>query len=202
MPRTHAFDPPERFIVGTVGEPGARTFFLQARSGTRLITVSLEKQQVSVLAERLDELLDEVMKGAPAVVPAIAPFELDDNAPLEQPIDEEFRVGTMTLAWDPDDDVVAIEVFPIVEVDGLDELRGLGDVDEEDEDDDDIDLDEPEPDEVLLVRLDPGHARAFVKRAGLVVDAGRPSCPFCGSPIDPEGHLCVRANGFKRRDPV
>lgn len=191
MPRLHAFDPPERFVVGTVGEPGARTFFLQAREGSRVVTVSLEKQQVSVLAERLDELLDEVMKSAPSVVPAIAPFELDDNAPLDQPIDEEFRVGTMTLAWDPDDDVVAIEVFPIVEVDAED-VEAL-DADE---------IEEPEPEEVLLVRLDPAHARAFVKRAGLVVDAGRPSCPFCGAPMDPEGHLCVRANGFKRRDPA
>lgn len=191
MPRLHAFDPPERFVVGTVGEPGARTFFLQAREGNRVVTVSLEKQQVSVLAERLDELLDEVMKSAPSVVPAIAPFELDDNAPLDQPIDEEFRVGTMTLAWDPDDDVIAIEVFPIVEVDAED-LEAIA----EDE------IEEPEPEEVLLVRLDPAHARAFVKRAGLVVDAGRPSCPFCGGPMDPEGHLCVRANGFKRRDPV
>ena len=87
MPVMHAFDPPERFVVGTVGEPGARTFFLQAREGARVVSVALEKQQVTVLAERLDELLDEVMKSAPAVVPAVAPFELDDNGPLEQPID-------------------------------------------------------------------------------------------------------------------
>jgi uncharacterized repeat protein (TIGR03847 family) len=183
MPVVHAFDPPERFVAGTVGEPGARTFFLQARAGTRLVSVALEKQQVAVLAERVDELLDDVMASASSVVPAVAPYDLDDNAPLEQPIHEEFRVGTMTLSWDPDDERVVIEVFPVT-----DAVASL-----------EPDAEDEEPEEMLLVRLEPAHARAFVKRAALVVDAGRPSCPVCGSPIDPNGHLCVRANGFKRR---
>lgn len=188
MPVVHAFDPPERFVAGTVGEPGSRTFFLQARSGPRVVSVALEKQQVAVLAERVDELLDEVMASAASVVPAVAPYGLDDNAPLEQPISEEFRVGTMTLSWDPGDERVVIEAHALDEPDELDE----GDeADEEGE--------RAEPTEMLVVRLSPAHARAFVKRAELVVDAGRPSCPFCGGPIDPAGHLCVRANGFKRR---
>lgn len=199
MPVVHAFDPPERFVAGTVGEPGSRTFFLQARDGVRLVSVALEKQQVAALAERLDELLDEVTRSSSTVVPAVAPYDLEDQNPLEQPIQEEFRVGTMTLSWDPGEERVVIEVFPFVEseveivVDDAGEpVAALEDVEE----------DEPEPDEMLLVKLDPAHARAFVKRAELVVDAGRPTCPFCGSPIDPEGHLCVRANGFRRRDPV
>lgn len=183
MPVIHEFDPPERFVAGTVGEPGGRTFFLQARSGQRMISVALEKQQVAVLAERIDELLDEVMAstGNETLIPAVAPVGLDDSEPLEQPIDEQFRAGTMTLSWDPGIARVVIEVFPLTETA------------EEDED--------PEPEEVFLVRIEAGHARAFVKRAALVIDAGRPDCPFCGNPIDPEGHLCVRANGFRRRDP-
>jgi uncharacterized repeat protein (TIGR03847 family) len=88
----------------------------------------------------------------------------------------------MTLSWDPGIARVVIEVFP------------LTDGGEEDE--------EAEPEEVFLVRLEAGPARAFVKRAELVIEAGRPDCPFCGNPIDPDGHLCVRANGFRRRDPV
>lgn len=190
-PLVHGFDPPERFVTGTVGPPGQRTFFLQARAGTRVVSVALEKQQVQALAERIDELLDEVMTNErnDALIPAVAPLGLDDSAPLEQPIEEEFRAGTMTLSWDPDDQRVVIEVFPFTEAavvtpDQLDE-----------------DFEEPEPDEVLLVRLEPGPARAFVKRAEQVLEAGRPSCPFCGNPIDPDGHLCVRANGFRRRDP-
>ena len=184
MPVIHEFDPPERFVAGTVGEPGARTFFLQARSGPRLVSVALEKQQVAVLAERIDELLDEVMasSGNDTLIPAVAPVGLDDSAPLEQPIDEQFRAGTMTLSWDPGISRVVIEVFPLTEV-------------AEDDDDDEV-----EPEEIFLVRLEAGPARAFVKRAALVIDAGRPDCPFCGNPIDPDGHLCVRANGFRRRD--
>jgi uncharacterized repeat protein (TIGR03847 family) len=191
MPLIHAFDPPERFVTGTVGPPGGRTFFLQARSGTRLTSVSLEKQQVAALSERIDQLLDEVMSSdsTESVVPAVAPLGLDDTDPLEQPIEEEFRAGTMTLSWDPDDERIVIEVFPWTEA----AVVSPDQVDEE--------LTEPEPDEVLLVRLDAGAARAFVKRAAQVLEAGRPSCPFCGNPVDPEGHLCVRANGFKRRDP-
>ena len=184
MPVIHEFDPPERFVAGTVGPPGQRTFFLQAREGTRVVSVALEKQQVAVLAERVDELLDEVMAstGNDTLIPAVAPMGLDDSEPLEQPIDEQFRAGTMTLSWDPSLARIVIEVFP------------LTDSTEEDEE-------EPEPAEVFLVRLEAGRARAFVKRAELVIEAGRPDCPFCGNPIDPEGHLCVRANGFRRRDP-
>ena len=139
-----------------------------------------------MLAERIDELLDEVMSssGTETLIPAVAPVGLEDSGPLEQPIDEQFRAGTMTLSWDPGIARVVIEVFPLTET-----------ADDEVED-------EPDPEEVFLVRLEAGPARAFVQRASLVIEAGRPDCPFCGSPIDPEGHLCVRANGFRRRDPA
>ena len=190
MPVIHEFDPPERFVVGTVGEPGQRTFFLQARTGARMVSVALEKQQVAVLAERVDELLDQVLDDASSgrIVPAVAPHDLDDQAPLEQPIEEEFRAGTMTLSWDPATSRVVIEVFPISErgrgrARGRRRgLRGAG-----------------------ARRGAPGAhhagaARAFALRAGRVVEAGRPSCPFCGGPIDPAGHLCVRANGHRRRE--
>ncbi len=190
-PIVHGFDPPERFVTGTVGEPGARTFFLQARAGARVVSVALEKQQVAALAERIDELLDEVMAtdASESLIPAVAPLDLDDSAPLDQPIEEEFRAGTMTLSWDPGDERVVIEVFPFTEA-------AVVSPDQVDQD-----FQEPEADEVFMVRIPPGLARAFVKRTEQVLDAGRPSCPFCGNPVDPEGHLCVRANGFRRRDP-
>ena len=191
MPVVHAFDPPERFVAGTVGLPGERTFFLQAREGTRIISVALEKQQVQALAQRIDELLDEVLASheATGVVPAIAPLDSEDAEPLEQPIQEEFRAGTMTLSWDPRDERVVIEVFPYTEA----AVVAPDQVEE--------DFEEPEPDELLLVRLPAAAARAFVSRSERVIEAGRPTCPFCSEPIDPDGHLCVRANGFKRRDP-
>jgi uncharacterized repeat protein (TIGR03847 family) len=190
-PVVHSFDPPERFVAGTVGPPGQRTFFLQARDGNRLVSVALEKQQVAVLAERIDGLLDELMAAevTRGLIPAVAPLDLDDADPLDQPIEEEFRAGTMTLSWDTADERIVIEVFPFDEA----EATAPEQVGEEHE--------EPEPDEVFLVRIPAGEARAFVKRAEHVLSAGRPDCPFCGNPIDPAGHLCVRANGFRRRNP-
>src|SRR3712207_625485 len=150
MPVVHRYDPPERFVAGTVGPPGQRTFFLQARSGTRITSIALEKQQVTVLAERVDDLLDELLQveGGAAMIPAVTPAGMEDSAPLEQPIEEEFRAGTMTLAWDGEAGRVVIEVFPIEESDAADDAPGS----------------EEElrtPDEVMVVSLTPAAARAF-----------------------------------------
>jgi len=187
MPVVHRYDPPARFVAGTAGEPGQRTFFLQARSGSRLTSVALEKQQVSVLAERVEALLDDVMKSekGAGLVPAVAPTAMDDSEPLDQPIEEDFRAGTMTLAWDADSGRVIIEVFK------YDESAEVVEEVEEHE--------EPTAEELLVVTLTPGAARAFSRRAQAVVAAGRPPCQFCGNPLDPAGHLCPRANGFRRR---
>jgi uncharacterized repeat protein (TIGR03847 family) len=176
-----AYDMPERFVAGTVGQPGDRTFFLQARAGRRVTSVGLEKFQVTLLAERLEELLDEVLRqgGAAAVVPAVAPVELQDDEPLDQPIEEEFRVGTMALAWDPDDERVVIEAQEVTE--GEDEETEIGG-------------DDPAT-AVLRVRITAGQARAFAQRALKIVAAGRPPCPLCGLPLDAQGHVCPRQNG-------
>lgn len=194
-PVVHRFDPPERFVAGTVGEPGQRTFFLQARTGARVTSVALEKQQVEILGERIDELLDELMSagGVASVIPAITPVDHVDTGPLEQPIVEEFRAGTITLSWDAEDERIVVEIFPVVEV-----AMPI----EADEDDlVDLPIDEPEPDELFVVRLTPVQARVFATRAASVVSAGRPACQFCGGPVDPTGHLCPRANGFRRSRP-
>lgn len=199
----HQYEEPERFVAGTVGEPGARTFFLQARDGNRLTSVALEKQQVAVLAERLDLLLDEALRrsGGDAAIPAVAPQGLNDPDPLDQPIEEEFRVGTITLSWDADEGRVVLELFPVSDeavVVSSDEVEAeLASAAEEDEASVEIEI-EVEASEVLVVKLDPAYARAFVRRAQSVVSAGRAPCQFCGEPIDPGGHLCPRANGFRR----
>ena len=198
----HSYEQPDRFIAGTVGPPGQRTFFLQAKDGNRVTSVALEKQQVAILAERVDILLDEALRrsGGDAAIPAVASVDLRDGDPLEQPLVEEFRVGTITLSWDGDENVVVIELFPISEVSAsapLDDESGadeaVAEIGGEAADETEI-----EAEEVLLVKLDPAYARAFVRRAQSVVSAGRPPCQFCGGPLDPEGHLCPRANGFKR----
>jgi uncharacterized repeat protein (TIGR03847 family) len=179
------FDPPERFVAGTVGPPGQRTFFLQVSAGPRLTSVSLEKQQLSTLADRVNDLLDDFAAGDAVDVIAEA---LEDVAPLATPIEDEFRVGTMSLGWDAERHVVIVECH-----DGQTELQ----VDEEGEP-----VLEPEQpsdfETVLRVVVEPGAARAFARRCAKVVAAGRPPCPFCGGPLDPTGHICPRANGYKR----
>lgn len=174
-----AYDMPERFVAGAVGQPGDRTFFLQARDGGRVTSVALEKFQVTLLAERLEELLDEVLRrtGGEASVPAATPADLKDEAPLDAPVEEEFRVGTMGLAWDPEDERVIIEAQEVTE----DESAEIG------EDDPEI--------AVLRVRITAAQARAFAERALQVVAAGRPPCPLCGLPLDSVGHVCPRQNG-------
>ena len=92
MPLVHAFDPPERFVAGTVGPPGGRTFFLQASGEGRLVSVSLEKVQVSVLADRVNDLLDAHAEGWPVVGPALLPV----GGPLERR-----RAARALGAWAP-----------------------------------------------------------------------------------------------------
>jgi uncharacterized repeat protein (TIGR03847 family) len=195
----HMFEQPERFVAGTVGPPGQRTFFLQARDGSRVTSVALEKQQVSVLAERVDVLLDEVLRQTQGDVsiPAVAPSGSTDSEPLDQPIVEEFRVGTITLSWESEDQVVVIELFPISEESVVVEAESESEEGSDGEPEVELEL-EVEASEVLIVKLAPTYARAFAKRAQTVVAAGRPPCQFCGNPVDPEGHICPRANGFRR----
>lgn len=192
------YDPPDRFVAGTVGPAGQRTFFLQARgapSGTApspspvVVSVALEKQQVAALAERVEELLDEVVRrsAGSAPVPAVAPADTEDLAPMDTPIEEEFRVGTMSLVWDGERQVVVIECFEVGEEAEASELEGMDPA----EDDTDTRA-------LLRVSLSGAHARAFAKRALALVAAGRPPCPFCANPLDPEGHICPRANGHRR----
>jgi uncharacterized repeat protein (TIGR03847 family) len=173
------YDPPERFIAGTVGEPGSRSFFLQARSGPRVTSVGLEKEQVALLAERLEELLDEIVRrtGGSTAVPAAVPSDLTDNDPLDQPILEEFRVGSLALAWDEPHSRIVIEAGAITEDENPAEPLS-----------DDQTAEAPD---ALRVRLTGGQARAFAARAQAVVNAGRPPCP--------EGHVCPRQNGYRRR---
>ena len=189
----HRYDPPERFVTGTVGAPGERTFFLQARAGVRITSVVLEKQQVQILADRIEQLLEQVAKDASAQeVSDLLSEPIADTAPLDQPIEEEFRVGAMTLSWDGTDGVVVIEAFSVK--DTTDETGDADPIVEETADEED----EIEADEVIVVHVRAPMARGFARRARLVVSAGREQCQFCGGPMDPSGHLCPRSNGYLR----
>jgi uncharacterized repeat protein (TIGR03847 family) len=181
MPRQFFFfERPRRFVAGTVGSPGERTFYLQAADGARIVSVVLEKQQVAVLADRLEQLLDEVVARTGTALPA-SEF---DSAALEQPIDEEFRVSAMGLAWNGDVGLIVIEAQAPAEDDVVAEETLLEDVEEG-------------PD-ALRVLIEPRRARAFIDRARKLISAGRPPCPLCGQPLDPAGHICPRHNGYHR----
>ncbi len=175
----HEYDWPDRVIVGTVGRPGERTFYLQVRHGARSTSVALEKEQSVLLAEKMDQLLDEVSQNPdhPASAPKDVPAELVDTDPLEQPIEEDFRSGALGLGWDPRTAQIVIEAFAL-------EASQEGDVDGPDEDA------RYEPSEVLRVRIPVGTARAFAQRTREVALAGRPICPLCARPVDPDGHVC------------
>jgi uncharacterized repeat protein (TIGR03847 family) len=177
------YDRPTRFVAGTVGLPGERTFYLQAREGNEVTSVALEKAQVAALAERVDELLDQVASTG-ASVPSVAPADLADTAPLDVPLVEEFRIGAMALGWDESSDRIVVEVHAIAE-EGT-EVPEIGD-------------DDADGPDTLRVWLTPAYARAFAARTRQVVAAGRPECPFCNAPLDPSGHVCPRANGYRRR---
>jgi uncharacterized repeat protein (TIGR03847 family) len=177
MPRSvHAFEHPDRFVAGTVGQPGERTFYLQARDGARVVSVALEKVQVQLLAEKLTELLDEARRRGGQIPPSAA-IGHDDVGPLDTPVEEEFRVGTLALAWDGDQGQVVVEALALVR-DGEPVGSALDDT--------------AEGPDVLRVVIAPAHARAFVRRAERVVAAGRPPCWLCGLPLDPGGHVCPR----------
>ena len=176
------FDPVERFVTGTVGQPGERTFFIQARTGSRLISVSLEKTQVQALSERLTYMIREIKQSDPTIV--IQRLTRDD-APLETPIEEEFRIGVIGIAFDASRELIQID------------LQAVSEGDEEEPEF--IDVDDLTGDQdIMRVLISPSMAEQFAKRAMSVVSAGRLPCPFCGGPIDMRGHLCPRANGYRR----
>jgi len=184
-------DEPDRFSTGSVGEPGERTFYLQAVKGGQVASVALEKEQVAILADRLLAVVDELERRGLTAIDASPAARLDDR-PLDQPLLEEFRVGTLMIAWDDDVDRLIVEARSMT-FDGAGEsvapAHDLGDIDE-----DEIPDDAPIGPDVLRVRLTPLMAQQFARRAGRVV-AGGPLCPFCGEPLRRTGHLCPRRNG-------
>lgn len=181
--QVHEFAWPDRVVVGTIGLPGERTFYLQVRAGTQIVSIALEKQQSALLAEKIDEILDQLINldGNPFSVPVGTPTELVDNEQLES-VEEQFRTGAMSLGWDPATLQVVIEAYPLIEVDADDDAEVTEALLSED------DVDVPE---MLRVRMPVGTARAFAMRTREVVGAGRPTCSDCGHPIDADGHSCT-----------
>ncbi len=188
MSRSFELPEAEWATVGAVGEPGQRTFYLQARQESQLLTLKLEKQQVAAIAQFLGEILADLPapEGAP-------PGGGED---LVEPVLAEWPVGSLQLAYDGSTDRVVI----LAEEISLEEDDG-----EDDEEDDPGDVDKG----LEIARLsggDRGAARIGITRATAativkvgaeLVTSGRPTCGLCGRPMDPEGHSCPRTNGHK-----
>lgn len=159
------YNEPDIVTVGTVGTPGRRVFLLQVRSATTVTTLKLEKQQVAALAAALVERLEDLP----------TTDELPDDLELSQPVEVSWVVGAMGLGYlDALDRIVldAVEAVPVNEDGGPDEPQGRF--------------------RALLTRE---QGRALAIRAAMLVEAGRPPCPWCGHPIDPAGHTCPKKNG-------
>lgn len=167
---------PDRFIVGTVGEPGERAFYIQVIKDKRTLSVAVEKEQVRAIVSRLELIIAEIRKMNPLeIMERVSP----DDAPLESPVDSLFDIGAISLAWNESKKLMSCELFEIEGGEGLDSDR-------------------ENAEQVLVVEFSLGMAQAFCVRSAAVVNAGRLPCPFCSIPIDPRGHLCPRANGYRR----
>lgn len=178
---------PDRFTVGTVGLPGERAFFIQVSSNQGLNTIAVEKNQVEALTIRLRELLVDLRRGGLASLDELSLPPSSDTASLEFPIEEDFQAGVIGFTWEATTSRVIIELQAMTEVADQElfsadaDLGGIED-----------------PPDLVRVSLRLFQVRGFCDRAEAVVAGGRQPCPFCGLPINVEGHLCPRANGYRR----
>lgn len=176
---TYDFESVTHIVADAVGQPGRRTFFLQARQGRRTASLILEKQQVAALASSVLQLLDELQTQHPELEPA----EATGHSPrLVEPIDPAFRVGQLGLGYDEERDlmVVVAQAMP---------TRDEG----EDEEESPVAVMDDLPRARFFATR--SQMRALSEKALAAVEAGRPDCPLCGRPIDAAGHFCPRANG-------
>jgi uncharacterized repeat protein (TIGR03847 family) len=169
--------------VGTVGPPGQRIFYLQARHQDQMITLKLEKQQVAAMAQFLGEMLSDL--------PDPDPLPDDDLLALAEPVSPEWAVGGLQLAYDSAADRIVVLAEEISETEAAD-----------DEEAGEALVAEPLGDDgsergVGRLSLTRTQAAAIVRRGWDLVNAGRPTCALCGHPIDPEGHSCPRTNGHR-----
>jgi uncharacterized repeat protein (TIGR03847 family) len=162
----------DAFTAGTIGAPGQRIFYLQARAGSEVVTLKCEKQQVAALGQFLERLMQDL------------PESSGDSQPpapeLVDPMEPAWIVGQLAVAWEPTIDRFVVVVAEIEEETG----------------DETAEVEEPDPLDkgTLRLELTRGQAHAFSCRATELVAAGRPACRFCGLPIDQDGHACPRMN--------
>jgi uncharacterized repeat protein (TIGR03847 family) len=171
-------DPVDRITADAVGDPGQRVFYLQARKGTEVVTVLVEKQQIELLSASILEILSRV---------GLETGEGPDDAEmdLEEPVEPVWRAGRLSIGYEQDRDLILLELVELVP--GQEETEEAIDVDEE------LELDA----ERLRLWATRDQMLALSRHGAQVVARGRPTCQFCGNPIDPEGHRCPAMNGHR-----
>lgn len=171
-------DPVARLTAGAVGEPGSRTFYLQGRSRDQLVTLLVEKEQVRALAVSIEQMLAALPEATAGDDPLDAGEIPPEERELEEPLLPEWRVGPMALHYDEARDRIVLIASEALE-------------------------DEVDPEaEVATARFVATRmqAQALAEHAARVVEAGRPQCRFCGTPMGPEGHMCPAMNGHRPSD--
>lgn len=176
----------DTFIVGTVGAPGERTFFLQISSAAGLNTVKLEKSQVLALVARFEEMIKELSRNRLASLDELGLKLPEHKGGLIFPIEEDFQVGIIGISWTQESQRIDLEAQSMTD-ESVNELLS----------EDDVEFMEDAPD-LLVASLRIAQVRNFIEMGYKLVAAGRQPCPFCGLPVDPAGHLCPRANGYRR----
>lgn len=164
------FRHPDRCVVGTIGEPGARLFLVQVAQGSRIAAVAVEKEQAQLLGRRITEILDQLVALGEPIPEA---HEARDMGPLDAPLEVDFRAGAIGLAWDAGRMSAQIELFPLD--------------------------DAPDDSTLVQIWLTPSKAREFAARTEAIVASGRPACPVCAQPLGDGGHICPRSNGYRRK---
>lgn len=172
--RIYNLDSVDRFVLGTVGQPGEREFYLQASKAGQAFTFALEKSQAQALTERFVEILKDVRATTGAA--------LRDSEPLESPIESEFTLGVMAISWQFDTQLIRFEGQAISNDETEEVFEEI------------VSDDNHAAPAIVRITLTPSQVRSFIQRAITVIKAGRQPCMFCGGPINIDGHICPRAN--------
>jgi len=173
--------PVDRITAGTIGDPGERTFYLQAHSAGELVTIVVEKQQVQLLAASILELLADL-----ELETSLGPSEQEMD--LEEPVDPKWRAGKLSIGYDHDRDMFVLEIEEFAPEPEAEDPAALPEMAEG-----------PDP-EVVQLAATREQMFALSRHSAAVVDRGRPACQFCGNPMDAEGHACPAMNGHSARD--
>lgn len=172
---THDLNPVDYIIADAVGEPGKRTFYIQARAGKQSVSLILEKQEVNNLAGSVLQLLAELEEKYDDLPPVVRTKKV---VYPEQPVEPTFRIGQLLIGYDEDDDRIWLIAKALV-------VNDEGTV---------IDPDDERVPSVRMVATRQ-QMHTLSEHALEVVARGRPICPLCGRAIDRQGHFCPRTDG-------